>query len=152
MAEAPTTNNPNAAAPAPPAAPKPDPFLSRILSDMHKAVGQDGAVIEAVPDPAALKEPVIDSGFVSMGEAARWKQERAEAGKTDEQKKAEADAKASEEAKKAAADPAAAPAKTEEKPAGDKPASDPAAAPAAPAAKKPVEVVKAKPIEEIVEG
>lgn len=106
---------------------------------MGKAMS-DGKVVDAPPKAPETSPYLAEEGFVSMGERARWKKEKAEA---------EA-AKAPKPDDAKPPEPATSDKKVEA-PAADKPKTEPAA-PAAPATKPKIIVEKAKPIEEIVEG
>lgn len=135
--------------PPPPPTPKPtgpDPFLARILDDMGMALS-DGKVVDAPPKAPDTARNVLDGEFISMGEHARWKKEKKEA---------------EDEAAKAGKPPGDKPPETppgtkDEKKADEPPKSDDKpktseTPPPTPPKKKPIEVEKAKPIEEIVEG
>lgn len=104
---------------------------------MGKAMS-DGKLVDAPAKAPEEPRNLLDGEFVSMGERARWKKEKAE---SDASKPPTPDP-----AKPAATPPADK--KTETPPVASTP---PAAPPEAPK-KKPIEVQKAKPIEEIVEG
>lgn len=104
--------------------------MARILEDMGKVL-KDGNVEDAPPKAPEPDKPREESGdFTTMGEHARFKRER---------KELEEAAK-----KKAEETPAPAPEKKEEA----KPVETSSPAPT----KKKIEVERAKPIEEIVEG
>lgn len=132
---------PAAPPPAPPGTPQaatPDPWMARILDDMGKAMS-DGNLVDAPPKAPDPDRNILEGEFVSMGEHARFKKEKA-------------DAKAAEKPADPNAPPPAAPEKKDDKPATPPAAVDPNAPPPPIPPKKKVEVEKAKPLEEIVEG
>lgn len=128
------TETPPAPPPPKPEPPKADPFIARLLDDMGKVLEGD-TLKDAPPKAPETPRNVLDNEFISMGEAARFKKEREQAKPPEPKPEDKPPEQNPPEVKKE----------------GDKPSETPPAATPPPAPKK-VEVVKTKPLEEIIEG